>query len=1011
MAGGSFIAILRISGFLTAVWAVGKLAKVLSVSSIVFEIAVGLLLSPGLGDKLGIGLAPKVYGKCPEYMKYDTFIDDSGSCTKDAAKDAVVAWVNHDEQDRLYGLIHHMEVKGHCADDCCKSEYKKYSSMHPALDSNEFNDFADCIVKECNDHMSHYCQVEPDILTLIGHTGVSMMIFESGMHFDFERAKFVGPRACVVAVLGTFLPIGAGMGLIYAFGKPVYPYGIAAGVSLAPTSVGIALRLLLEAKQLQKDFGQAIITAAFVDDILSLIAYNILFQATEGAFTFQSAILPSLIGCVLMVLGAGLGMKFWPMTVEYLMAMIPNKAAPGSLSRQDEVLLLLIFGLLIGYSTITFYLGTHLWGCFVAGMSFAMIHHVHHVWVRQVKRVTVWMLRIFFSCTVAFAIPYTELASFEALWKGTIMGVVACIFTKVICAFFMGEARFVIGWAMVGRAEFAYLIAAQAKAANIMDDETFAIIIWALLYATIFAPFCFRKVLAKYSLLLHERELLQQAQLELEAEKDVPRRDPSNQSLSEKRPSQAFGRGISGNDLSRDISLGLGRDSLTNPHAQRASRRSIVRLIEVFNKFKENASNRHYGTSAALSSKAGHTVINGYKWLPDKELTAFRFQIIYKKENFCSVSVEEMSEIWDLLRKQGIVVTQMDQQCDHDTHCATMQIQPTEGETLEASEISFIQEEVFAELKGLGAHIVYLPPMHALQSKCKLAKVTVMAFTGSKAGADNISKIVSGVEKDGLLYVMRAGLELHGDSTLLQFLIAHTGAEAPDGSEIVSQRSSRDMERSQVAEQRKESRQNVQQAGMSKKTQAIEMQLHQDHLHVGTRDLPDITPKELFDLKKRIENSIEGWCQTIVDPLTFGLGPTGDLSHDWRTLMEGQQESAACEIRFHVTICPKKLFSQVILAFSRHNFNVLSARMDDRSVSKINIVASASLLGRTSNVSYKNSGDDQNLLASENVSLLLDDLQKVCVTCGVKTGHIDIADVNVPLEKQFRIIGQPMLQI
>eukprot|EP00446_Apocalathium_sp_SHHI-4_P027518 CAMPEP_0177238016 /NCGR_PEP_ID=MMETSP0367-20130122/46305_1 /TAXON_ID=447022 ORGANISM="Scrippsiella hangoei-like, Strain SHHI-4" /NCGR_SAMPLE_ID=MMETSP0367 /ASSEMBLY_ACC=CAM_ASM_000362 /LENGTH=84 /DNA_ID=CAMNT_0018689049 /DNA_START=1 /DNA_END=255 /DNA_ORIENTATION=+ len=62
----------------------------------------------------------------------------------------------------------------------------------------------------------------------------------------------------------------------------------------------------------------------------------------------------------------------------------------------------------------------------------------------------------------------------------------------------MGDAKFVIGWAMVGRAEFAYLIAQMAVSADMMDKDTFSIVIWALLYATVFAPFIFRKVLARY---------------------------------------------------------------------------------------------------------------------------------------------------------------------------------------------------------------------------------------------------------------------------------------------------------------------------------------------------------------------------------------------------------------------------------------------------------------------------------------------------------------------------------
>lgn len=87
------------------------------------------------------------------------------------------------------------------------------------------------------------------------------MIFESGMHFDFEKAKIVGAKACLVAVLGTVTPLVAGAILTMILGYGFFPQGISAGTALAPTSVGIALRLLGEAGVLQENFGQAIITA------------------------------------------------------------------------------------------------------------------------------------------------------------------------------------------------------------------------------------------------------------------------------------------------------------------------------------------------------------------------------------------------------------------------------------------------------------------------------------------------------------------------------------------------------------------------------------------------------------------------------------------------------------------------------------------------------------------------------------------------------------------------------
>merc|ERR550537_695005 len=119
---------------------------------------------------------------------------------------------------------------------------------------------------------------------------------------------------------------------------------------------------------------------------------------------------------------------------------------------------------------------------------------------------TRWMMRIFFSCTVAFAIPYESLFKLEAFGYGSIMGIVACIATKVVSGACMGDARFVIGWAMVGRAEFAYLIAEMAKSGGILSNEMFSIVIWALLYATIVAPIAFKYVLGRHVVKLAERE-------------------------------------------------------------------------------------------------------------------------------------------------------------------------------------------------------------------------------------------------------------------------------------------------------------------------------------------------------------------------------------------------------------------------------------------------------------------------------------------------------------------------
>merc|ERR1719215_1173929 len=196
-----------------------------------------------------------------------------------------------------------------------------------------------------------------------------------------------------------------------------------------------------------------------------------------------------------MVIACLLAVEKIPTMLKYVLGRLEGRE---EFPTPDQALFLIMVAVLMAYAQITHLCGTHLWGCFIAGMSFATQQEAHHVWARQVKRVTCWFIRIFFAATLAWAIPVEQLFSLDAFWKGSIMGIGPCILTKVLCAPFMGNARWVIGWAMVGRAEFAYFIAIMAKSLKMLDDSLFAILVWALVYATIFAPLIFRLVLKRF---------------------------------------------------------------------------------------------------------------------------------------------------------------------------------------------------------------------------------------------------------------------------------------------------------------------------------------------------------------------------------------------------------------------------------------------------------------------------------------------------------------------------------
>jgi len=976
MAGGSFMAMLQISGFLWLVWCAGKLSKAMSISSIVFEITVGLVLGPQL-----VSMMPPPYTQCGwsgmhnfhqtkrvnlrEQLCSDSYawknlqVQDSGIwhavdlLKGKECKDIRISWnnifpkypavrrlANVTDDRRLKDSSWVFEPKTMNVTSTAMEDGTEYY-CHPGGTAKKIHgcetgvnmdgktmsvdevkqskDMVKCLKKGCENEIIHLCTIQPNIFSLIGHIGVSMMIFESGMHFDFQKSKKVGPQACLVAVIGTFLPLFVGLALTGALkgalatkwtnkdcnvgdfavvsgcttateagcadgqvwcGKPdplgwYLPEGLAVGVSLAPTSVGIALKLLLEARCLQKDFGQLILTAAFVDDILSLIIFNVFFNVFSGEIDYFNCIGAPIIGIAMLFAGGSLGISFWPMVVGKMNDYFKQKDSTASLPRQDEALIFLVFALLLIYSTITFYLGTHLWGCFIAGMSFAMLHHAHHVWVMQTKRFTCWMLRVFFSCTVGFAIPIMKLLDPVAVGMGSILGVVACIGTKVVAGFFLGPTKFVVGWAMVGRAEFAYLIAEMAKGAGLITDEIFAWAIWSLLWATIFAPFLFRKVLNDYAKKIKDEE-------------EAAERQESNDNAAS--PNKAH----------------------TQAGAQSANGWSAIKQISD-------------KTDTVGVSMGGHA------WRILDSSQALRFLIMFphgeSEQGACNQ--QRFKDLFNVLQEKCLVrIIKVECCTDESSSYCMYKIQPERGVVEVSDHLEFMQEQVFKSLENTGAHILWLPESSAIETNCKLAKVTVaMDVTKLTKPAQSMYKLVSKCADKQFLLV-RSTMQLFGNTASIDLLVAHKDAKtqdprSPPGSPKQGTRRSASM-------------------GLNKVEYAMENLLH---AHTG---IPEIKADELRGLKRAIlaiGKEDERRVFVMMDPVSSVFGPVGEPLHDAKTLLVAQESGGnTVELRFSLNSMEFSILPEVLQTISKQNLNILSARLNESAVVQINVVVTSKSL-------------------------------------------------------------------
>ena len=84
---------------------------------------------------------------------------------------------------------------------------------------------------------------------------------------------------------------------------------------------------------------------------------------------------------------------------------------------RGNVILGLIFATALGLVPGCHYAGSsYLLGAFLTGLMYCQLDDVHHIWVGQVKRMMQWMLRIFFSATIGFAIPIGSFTTWP-VWR------------------------------------------------------------------------------------------------------------------------------------------------------------------------------------------------------------------------------------------------------------------------------------------------------------------------------------------------------------------------------------------------------------------------------------------------------------------------------------------------------------------------------------------------------------------------------------------------------------------
>src|SRR5690606_12058265 len=112
--------------------------------------------------------------------------------------------------------------------------------------------------------------------------GMVFFLFVAGSEVYLREVRTVGRQGLVIGVVGTVLPIGAGVALVYAtpaslWGEVVgigrLPFSLFIGMNLANSANPVLARILMDLGLMRSRVATMAMTATVVDDIVNWTLY------------------------------------------------------------------------------------------------------------------------------------------------------------------------------------------------------------------------------------------------------------------------------------------------------------------------------------------------------------------------------------------------------------------------------------------------------------------------------------------------------------------------------------------------------------------------------------------------------------------------------------------------------------------------------------------------------------------------------------------------------------------
>jgi Kef-type K+ transport system membrane component KefB len=283
----------------------------------------------------------------------------------------------------------------------------------------------------------------------------------------------------LIAVTGVAAPIAIAFGFFHAILGFSLTASAVGGVALASTSAGTSIRILTDSRLLATPVGTHVLSAAMLDDVMSLFALSVVLAvgpalATNDSSRLALAATMPIVTAIALLIGIILIHRFVLPTM-----MQRSKSVAASL------VLLFFTGFTVAIVVLVWFVGgSPFVAAFACGVSFG--DSIRSTWNDKCGPHVRLMQRIFFLGTGA-ALPIRALFSSHDLLFGFIYSLLS-LASKAVCGLAYWPDFWTVSLAMIARGDLGFLMLSSAASVNIIDSSLAAICVWALISNTLVGP-------------------------------------------------------------------------------------------------------------------------------------------------------------------------------------------------------------------------------------------------------------------------------------------------------------------------------------------------------------------------------------------------------------------------------------------------------------------------------------------------------------------------------------------